>query len=53
MSEESGILPAFVQGVKGMKIGDRKILTVSAKDAYGEKTVEVPKADLEAAMKDG
>jgi FKBP-type peptidyl-prolyl cis-trans isomerase 2 len=44
------MIPGFDAGVVGMKLGESQVLTLAAKDAYGEfdetKTQSVPKKDL-------
>lgn len=46
------MIPGFDAGVMGMKVGDKKTLTLPAAEAYGEydeaKKQVVPKADLES-----
>jgi peptidylprolyl isomerase len=47
---EGRIIPGFENAVMGMKVGEKKTVTISANDAYGpyrpELTIEVPKAQL-------
>jgi len=52
VSQESGILPAFIEAIRGMKINEKKQIEIPAKDAYGEWTVEVSRKELEDAMKE-
>lgn len=51
------MIAGFDAGVLGMKVGDKKVLKLQPKDAYGEKdptkTQEVPKADLESFVAAG
>lgn len=49
------MIPGFDQAIPGMNVGEKKTVTISPKDAYGEKIdeaiIEFPKANIPAEMK--
>lgn len=51
------MIPGFDAGVVGMKLEEKKTLTLEPKDAYGEydetKTQDIPKSDLESFVAAG
>ncbi len=44
------MIPGFDKGIQGMKVGEKKELRISPKDAYGEKTMEqtIPREVIES-----
>ncbi len=51
------LLPKFEEAIKGMKVGQEKLITIKAKDAYGEydnsKIIEVPTSKVPPEIKAG
>lgn len=51
------LLPKFEEAVRGMKIGQEKLITLKAKEAYGDyerdKIIEVPTSKIPADIKAG
>ena len=49
------MIPGFDQAIPGMNVGEKKTITISPADAYGEKNneaiIEFPKANIPADMK--
>lgn len=49
------MIPGFDQAIPGMGVGEKKTITISPTDAYGEKNneaiIEFPKANIPADMK--
>lgn len=51
------LLPKFEDAVRGMKVGQEKVITIKAKEAYGEydrdKIIEVPTSKIPSDIKAG
>lgn len=49
------MIPGFDQAIPGMNVGEKKTITISPSDAYGEKNkeaiIEFPKTNIPADMK--